>query len=106
MTSIRAFAVALAVVLSATPALAGVTCARELAVTETSLIKAAIRLQAIVHVSQEEQCITYRNHADVVMKARQVFERCSNGRAREQDVDQMDNALSQDKAAIASICTP
>jgi hypothetical protein len=39
----------------------------------------------------------------VVAKARDVFDRCSTGRAREQDVGQMDGALDQMKAAIASV---
>lgn len=105
MPSIRAFAVAVAVTVWATPALAGMTCARELAVTETSLIKAAIRLQSVIQVSPDEKCATYRAHASVITKAREVFERCSSGRDREQDVGQMDSALSQDQTAIASACT-
>jgi hypothetical protein len=38
------------------------------------------------------------------MKAREVFERCSTGPDREQDVGQMDGALSQIERVIASIC--
>jgi hypothetical protein len=95
----------LALTVPASPAAAGsATCARELAVTEAILLKAAIRLQAAAYISQDDKCATYRTHADVVMKAREVFERYSTGRDREQDVGQMDGALSQVKTALASIC--
>ena len=91
----RAFVIALALMASAVPAAARpATCAHELAVTETSLLKAALRLQAAAHLSQGEKCATYRTHADVVTKAREVFERCSTGRDRKQDVEQMDGALT------------
>jgi hypothetical protein len=102
----RAFAIVLALVVPAAAAGAAApkTCARELAITETSLLKTAIRLQAATLVSQHEKCATYRTQADVVMKAREVFERCSTGRYREQDVGQMDGALNQIERAIASIC--
>jgi hypothetical protein len=104
----RFFIIAVALTVFATPAPASpvspTTCARELAVTETNLLKTAIRLQAASRLSQDEKCATYRTHADVVTKARQVFERCSTGRDREQDVGQMDGALSQIETAIASIC--
>jgi hypothetical protein len=101
----RSFAVLLALIASTAPATAGPgTCPRELVFTETKLLKALVHLQAAAHVSQDEQCATYRTHADVLAQAREVFERCSTGRDREQDVGQMDGALSQVKSAIASTC--
>jgi hypothetical protein len=43
-------------------------------------------------------------HAAVVAKARDVFERCSTGPARAQDLGDMDGALNRVKNAIASTC--
>jgi hypothetical protein len=106
MISSRAHAIVLALIVvpSATADAAPKTCPRELAVTETSLLKTAIRLQTASRLNRDEKCATYRTHADVVTKARQVFERCSTGRNRDQDIEQMDGALSQVERAIASIC--
>jgi hypothetical protein len=105
MSSSRAFAIILALIVSSAAAgAAPKTCPHELAVTEKNLLKAAIRLQAITHVSREEKCATYRTHADVVTKAREVFKRCSTGPDREQDVGQMDGTLGQIERAIASTC--
>jgi hypothetical protein len=39
-----------------------------------------------------------------VAKARDVFERCSTGPARAQDLGDMDGALNRVKNAIASTC--
>ena len=79
-------------------------CARELAMVETSLIKTLVHLQSVAKASATERCETYRAHAIVVARARDVFERCSTGAARVQDLGQMDGALGQVNRAIASTC--
>ena len=110
MTYARFLAVALALALPAAPAAAGPakpanpTCARELAVTETSLLKTVVRMQSVGKASPAEQCETYRAHAAVVTKARDVFERCSTGPTRAQELADMDGALDRVKSAIASTC--
>ena len=109
MTYARFIAVVVALAVPAAPAVAGPAakpaCARELAMTETSLLKTALRLQTVGKVSPSEQCETYRSHAAVVAKARDVFERCSTGAERERDLGDMDGALDRAKTAIASACT-
>ena len=108
MTYVRLIAVILTFAVPAAPAAAApaaqATCARELAVTETSLLKTVVRMQSVTKASPSEQCETYRAHAAVVAKARDVFERCSTGAAREQDLGDMDGALDRVKTAIASTC--
>jgi hypothetical protein len=108
MTCARALALILAAALPAAPAAAGTppkpTCARELALAETSLIKTLVQLQGAAKAGTSERCASYRAHAVVVTRARDVFERCSTGAARAQDVGQMDGALGRVNAAIASTC--
>jgi hypothetical protein len=108
MTYARLIAIALAFAVPVVPAAGGPVakpaCARELALTETTLIKTLVRIQSIGKASASEQCETYRAHADVVAKARDVFERCSTGTARTQDLGDMDGALDRAKSAIASAC--
>jgi hypothetical protein len=109
MTHARLLAIALAFAFPAVPAAAGPakpTCARELAVTETSLLKTVVRMQSVGKAPPSEQCETYRAHAAVVTKARDVFERCSTGTMRTQDLGDMDGALDRVKSAIASACAP
>jgi hypothetical protein len=107
MTYARLLAIAVAFAIPATSAAAGPakpTCARELAVTETSLLKTVVRMQSVGKASPAEQCETYRTHAAVVTKARDVFERCSTGAIRAQELGDMDGALDRVKTAIASTC--
>jgi hypothetical protein len=109
MTYARFIAVFLALAVPAASAVAAPagkpTCARELAVTETSLLKTGVRMQSVSKASPSEQCETYRTHAAVVIKARDVFQRCSTGATRDQDLGDMDGALDRVKTAIASTCT-
>jgi hypothetical protein len=107
MTYARLLAVALAFAVPAASAAAGPakpTCARELAVTETSLLKTVVRMQSVGKANPSEQCETYRAHAAVVTKARDVFERCSTGAIRAQELGDTDGALDRVKTAIASTC--
>jgi hypothetical protein len=108
MTYARFIAVILAVAISTAPAAAAPaatsTCARELAVTETSLLKTLVRMQSVGKESASERCETYRAHAAVVARARDVFERCSSGAARAQDLGDMDGALDRVNGAIATAC--
>jgi len=108
MTYARLIAIALAFATPTAAIAAGPiatpTCARELAVTETSLLKTLVRMQSVGKAPASEQCETYRAHAAVVAKARDVFERCSTGAARTQDLGDMDGALDRVKGAIADAC--
>ena len=108
MTYARLIALVLAVAVPVAPAAAGPVakpaCARELAATETSLLKTLVRMQGAGKASSSEQCETYRAHAAVVAKARDVFERCSTGTVREQEIGDMDGALDRVKTVIASTC--
>ena len=109
MTYARFIAVVLALAVPAAPAFASPAakpaCAHELAAAETSLLKTLVRMQSVGKASASEQCETYRAHAAVVVKARDVFERCSIGATRAQDLGDMDGALERVKGAIASACT-
>src|SRR5262249_7158545 len=109
MTYARFIAAVLVFALPAGPTLAAPVakpaCAHDLAVTETSLLKTLVRMQSVGKASASEQCETYRAHAAVVAKAHDVFERCSTGTTRAQDIGDMDGALERVKGAIASTCT-
>jgi hypothetical protein len=110
MTYARFIAVVLALAVPAAPAAAAApvakpACARELAVTETSLLKTLVRTQNVGKASASEQCETYRAQAAVMAKARDVFARCSTAATRAQDLGDMDGALERVQGAIASACT-
>ena len=62
------------------------------------------RLKSAARASQDEKCETYRDHAEVVVRAREVFERCKTGRDRVGDVAHMDGAIDDVNTVIDREC--
>ncbi len=79
-------------------------CARDLAGAETSLRKTLVRIQTAEKAGQEPMCAAFRDHADVVARAREVFSRCATDRDREVDVGQMDREILRTKFVIVRQC--
>ena len=93
-----------AVMVAASPLQAATpTCARELAATETGLVRTLVRIKGIAQASPDTRCAAYRSHIEVMSRAREVFARCKSGRERDVDVGQMDGAIS-DAKAVAQSC--
>ena len=81
------------------------SCRQDLAATWAKMEEMLARLKSASRADQTEKCETYRRHAEVVVKARDVFERCKTGRDRAGDVAHMDGALDDVKAVIDRECT-
>jgi hypothetical protein len=80
-------------------------CRQELAATWSKMEEMLVRLKSTARAGQDERCETYRRHAEVVVKAREVFERCKTGRDRMGDVAHMDGALDDVTSVIHRECT-
>jgi hypothetical protein len=85
-------------------AAAETACVRELAHTETNLVKTLVRLRGVSEANGDARCAVYQEHVAVVTKARDVFSRCKTGPDRETDVHQLDGALSDANSVIAQTC--
>jgi len=81
------------------------TCKQELAATWAQMEEMLARLKSVARAGQDEKCDTYRRHAEVVVKARAVFDRCKTGRDRVGDVTHMDGALDDVNSVIDRECT-
>lgn len=79
-------------------------CQRDLVSVRSTLIKNAVRLERVRTSAPKEQCVAFRQYAEVVDKARKLFERCNTAQELDRDVSGMDHALSDVKAAIANRC--
>lgn len=80
------------------------TCRQELAATWAKMEEMLARLKSVARAGQDEKCSTYRSHAEVVVKARDVFDRCKTGRDRAGDVAHMDGALDDVNSVIDREC--
>jgi hypothetical protein len=81
------------------------TCRQELAATWAKMEEMLVRLKSVARAGQDEKCQTYRSHAEVVVKAREVFDRCKTGRDRTGDVTHMDGALDDVNSVIDRECS-
>jgi hypothetical protein len=79
-------------------------CKQELAATWDKMQEMVGRLKGVARAAQDEKCATYRRHADVVVRAREVFDRCKTGRDRSSDVAHMDGALDDITSVIDREC--
>jgi hypothetical protein len=80
------------------------TCRQDLASTWSKMEEMLARLKSAARAGVDEKCETYRHHAEVVVRAREVFERCKTGRDRVGDVAQMDGALDDVTSVIDREC--
>ena len=80
-------------------------CRQDLAATWAKMEEMLGRLKSAARAPQDEKCETYRRHAEVVTRAREVFDRCKTGRDRVGDVAHMDGALDDITAVIDRECT-
>jgi hypothetical protein len=80
------------------------SCRQDLAATWSKMEEMLARLKSAARAGQDEKCETYRHHAEVVVRAREVFERCKTGRDRIGDIAHMDGAIDDVNTVIDREC--
>ena len=105
---LRSVVVSAVLLIGAAPAAADTintpSCRQDLAATWSKMEEMLARLKSAARAAQQEKCDTYRHHAEVVVRAREVFERCKTGRDRVGDVAQMEGALDDVNSVIDREC--
>jgi hypothetical protein len=79
-------------------------CKQDLATTWTRMEEMLVRLKSVARAAQDVKCDTYRRHAEVVGRAREVLDRCKTGRDRTGDLAHMDGALDDVNLVIHREC--
>ena len=79
-------------------------CKQDLASTWARMEEMLVRLKSVARSAQDVKCDTYRRHAEVVGRAREVLERCKTGRDRVGDLAHMDGALDDVNLVIHREC--
>ena len=81
------------------------SCPRDVVSMRTKLIKTAVQLERAGGGGKGQMCSAYRQYADAVSRARQLFDRCNSENALDRDLSSIDAAIQVAEAAIASNCS-
>lgn len=81
-----------------------VGCDNDLAATWASMKDTLARMRLVAKSGREDRCAAYRQHAEVVIRAREVLARCRSGREREGDLAHMNGAIDDVSSMIAREC--
>jgi hypothetical protein len=79
-------------------------CARDLATTDTRLRQTQARLNASQNRPMAQRCIVFRSHVQVMSAAADVFNRCTTGRHRQENVGQMAGSIADWREIIQRNC--
>jgi hypothetical protein len=79
-------------------------CARDLAATDAKLRHALTRLDESRAAPMGVRCLVFRDHVRAMSQAAAVFERCSSGRHRSENVGQMVGSIADWRQIIARDC--
>ncbi|TCR64290.1 hypothetical protein [Bosea sp. BK604] len=80
------------------------TCSRDLFQNEAAMRLRQTRMQQVATADQATQCKAWRDHVAFLQSSRAVFATCQTGREREENVGQMDQALSEYRVLIGNRC--
>lgn len=90
--------------LAASPAATEAFCARDLAATDVRLRQAQARLDASRSAPMAQRCEVFRGHVRAMQQAAVVFNRCTSGRHRQENVGQMLGSIADWREIIARNC--
>jgi hypothetical protein len=79
-------------------------CARDLAATDTRLRQTQARLNASQNRPMAQRCTAFRSHVQVMRAAAAVFDRCTTGRHRQENVGQMMGSIADWREIIQRNC--
>lgn len=85
-------------------AAASAFCARDLSATEARLKATLRRLDATRSAPMAARCLAFRDHIRVMQQAAIVFDRCTTGRHREENVGQMLGSIADWRAVVNRNC--
>lgn len=80
-------------------------CARDLSATDTQLKATLQRLQATRSAPMATRCQAFRDHIRIMQQAAVVFDRCTTGRNRQENVGQMLGSIADWREIVARNCS-
>jgi hypothetical protein len=86
------------------PAPAGADCRDDLKAVDKSFEKTLERLEKVKDGTPAQKCPVYRQHVEVMTKARGVFQRCNTGTTQRENVGQMNDSIEDFQELIRRTC--
>ena len=88
----------------ASPVATEAFCTRDLSSTESRLRQALARLTENRNAPIPQRCEIFRRHVQVMQHAAMVYDRCTTGRTRQENVGQMLGSIADWREIIARNC--
>ena|ERR1700680_1691639 len=79
-------------------------CQTELAENDVRFKRTIERLESVKNGTQEQKCAAYRSHVEIMKNAIPIFDRCTTGRGRQENVGQMNDSIEDFNELIRRRC--
>jgi hypothetical protein len=104
----QAAAIAASLFVCATPAAIAqappASCRGELEANEVRFKETIARLESVKNGTQAQKCAAYRSHVEIMKRAIPIFDRCTSGLGRCENVGQMNDSIEDFEELIRRRC--
>ena len=80
-------------------------CQADLAVNDVRFKQTIEKLEAVKNGTQAEKCAAYRSHVEIMKRAVPIFDRCTTGRGRQENLGQMAGSIEDFQEIIKRNCS-
>jgi hypothetical protein len=87
------------------PAPANAACSDDLAANHKRFEDTIARLESVKNGTQAEKCAAYRSHVRIMQRAIPIFDRCTSGLGRRENIGQMNDSIEDFVEIIRRNCT-
>jgi hypothetical protein len=80
-------------------------CTADLAANDKRFEETLARLESVKNGTQAQRCAAYRSHVQIMQRAIPVFDRCTTGLGRRENIGQMNDSIGDFQEIIRRNCT-
>ena len=80
-------------------------CQADLAANDVRFKQTIEKLEAVKNGTKAQQCAAYRSHVQIMKRAVPIFDRCTTGRGRQENLGQMAGSIEDFQEIIKRNCS-
>ena len=80
-------------------------CQKDLEANDVRFKQTIERLESVKNGTQAEKCAAYRSHVEIMKRAIPIFDRCTTGRGRQENLGQMVGSIEDIQEIIKRNCS-